>query len=130
MAKCAPEGPRRCRGRPRSPYPGHPLGRPKTEPSACPSDFLNLSACGVNSSTHSEVTRIFLEALADAGRPPSTATLVERIIQARGLDRTDPTVRKAVARRLGPSLRYTERKRVLIRSMPGPGQMLMWELVR
>jgi hypothetical protein len=76
------------------------------------------------------VTRIFLEALADAGRPPSTATLVERIIQARGLDRTDPTVRKAVARRLGPSLRYTERKRVLIRSMPGPGQMLMWELVR
>ena len=84
----------------------------------------------MNSFTRGEVTRIFLAVLVDAGPPLSTATLIETIILARGLDRTDPGVRKAVARRLGPSLRYTDRKRGLIRSLPGPGQMLMWELVR
>lgn len=96
-------------------------------------DFSKLGArkvLPVHHAQHGEVTRIFLAALVDAGRPLSTGTLVERIIQVRGLDRTDSAVRKAVARRLGPSLRYTERKRGLIRSLPGPGQMLMWELVR
>jgi hypothetical protein len=96
-------------------------------------DFARLGArkdLPVHAAQHGEVTRIFLAALVDAGRPLSTAALVERIIQARGLDRTDPAVRKAVSRRLGPSLRYAEKVRGLIRSLPGPGQMFMWELVR
>jgi hypothetical protein len=96
-------------------------------------DFRTLGArkvLPVDAAQHGEVTRIFLAALVDAGRPLSTANLIERVIEVRGLDRTDPAVRKAVGVRIGSSLRYAEQVRGLIRHLPGPGQMFMWELVR
>ncbi|HET7084137.1 MAG TPA: hypothetical protein VFI23_05160 [Rhizomicrobium sp.] len=84
----------------------------------------------VDPAQHGENMRIVLAALVDAGRPLSTAALIEQIIQVRALDRTDSSLRRIVAKRLGPSLRYTEHVRGLIRSSPGPGQMKMWELVK
>jgi hypothetical protein len=95
-------------------------------------DFTKLGArrvLPVDAAAHGEVTRTFLAALVDAGRPLSTAALVERVIMARGMDRTDPAVRKIVSKRIRPSLRYAEEVRGLIRHLPGPGQMYMWELV-
>jgi len=84
----------------------------------------------VDPAAHGESMRIVLASLVDAGRPLSTAALIEQIIQARALDRADPALRRVLAKRLGPSLRYAEQVRGLIRSSPGPGQMKMWELVK
>lgn len=96
-------------------------------------DFRALGARGdlpVDPAQHGEIMRVVLAELVDAGRPLSTAALVDLIIRARGLDRTDAKLRQTLGKRLGASLRYTERVRGLIRSLPGPGQMNMWELVR
>jgi hypothetical protein len=99
----------------------------------CEIDFRRFRArteLPVDPAQHGETMRIVLAALVDAGRPLSTASLIEQIISARGLDRADPKLRQKLGKRLGPSLRYAERVRGLIRSLPGPGQMNMWELVR
>jgi hypothetical protein len=96
-------------------------------------DFRSLGArkeLPADPAQHGETMRIVLAALVDAGRPLSTASLIEQIISARGLDRTDAKLRQKLSKRLGPSLRYAERVRGLIRSLPGPGQMNMWELIR
>ena len=94
-------------------------------------DFRSLGArrdLPVDPAQHGETMRIVLAALVDAGRPMSTALLIERIIEVRGLDRTDPKLRRKLAKRVGPSLRYAEKVRGIIHSFPGPGQMNMWEL--
>jgi hypothetical protein len=60
-------------------------------------DFTKFGArkvLPVDHAQHGEITRIFLAALVDAGRPLSMAALIETIILARGLDRTDPAVRQ------------------------------------
>jgi hypothetical protein len=53
--------------------------------------------------------RIILETLRTATMPLSTAKVCEAVMKARGM--------------------HWKRKRGLVRSMPGPGQQLLWEIV-
>ena len=51
-------------------------------------------------------------------------------MKARNLDTNDKALCKLVMKRTFANLKHWSRKRGLIRSMPGPGQQLLWEIVR
>lgn len=95
-------------------------------------DFAKLEArrdLQVAAAHHGDTMRIVMTALADAGRPLSTGVLIDLIMASRGLDKNNAKLRRTLSRRLGPSLRYAAYTRGIIRSLPGPGQMNMWELI-
>jgi hypothetical protein len=77
-----------------------------------------------------EVSRIVLESLRTAVGPLSTTQLTERVMRERGLTLNDKRLRRTMTHRVGACLRHWKRERGVIRSMPGPAQVLLWELVR
>lgn len=77
-----------------------------------------------------EVTRIILETLRNATRPMTTTEVTERIMTERNLARNDAALFRTMSRRANAALRHMERVRKLVRGMPGPGQVKMWEIVR
>ena len=93
-------------------------------------DMAALGARKVPPAHHAfrgEVSRIILEALRTAGRPLSTTDLTERVMAERGLDRQDVALYRTMSKRVGACLRHWEKKRGAIRSMPGMGQVRLWE---
>ena len=76
-----------------------------------------------------EVSRIVLEALREATRPLSTTQLAEHVMRERGLDVNDKALCRVMSRRVGACLRNWGRQGA-IRSMLGPGQVNLWEIVR
>lgn len=76
-----------------------------------------------------EVSRIVLEALRDAPGPLTTTELTRRVMAARGLDMNDVALSRTMSQRVGACLNHWRRKRGAVRSMPGPGQVLAWEIV-
>lgn len=74
--------------------------------------------------------RIILETLRTATMPLSTAKVCEAVMKARGLDTDDRGLVRLMMKRTTANLMHWKRKRGLIRSMPGPGQQLLWEIVR
>jgi hypothetical protein len=77
-----------------------------------------------------EVTRIILETLRNAMRPMTTTEITERLMQERSLARNDAMLFRTISRRVNAALRHMEKVRKLVRGMPGPGQVKMWEIVR
>jgi hypothetical protein len=77
---------------------------------------------------HGELSRIILDTLREAHAPLATRALTEVVMRGRGLDVHDPQLIRLMGRRMIASLAHWRRKRV-VRSMPGPGQQLLWELV-
>lgn len=77
-----------------------------------------------------EVSRIVLEALRDATRPLTTTEIALRVMKERGLDTNDTALARTMGKRVSACLRHREKKRGALRSMPGPGQVHMWEIVR
>ena len=76
-----------------------------------------------------EVSRIILEALRKTTVPLSTTDLTERVMRERGLDQNDVALRRTMGRRIGACLNHWRRVRHVVKSMPGPGQVLLWEIV-
>jgi hypothetical protein len=64
------------------------------------------------------------------GRPITTTAITEAVMKGRGLDTGDVALCRLMAKRVGACLRHWENQRGAIRSMPGPGQVKMWELFR
>jgi hypothetical protein len=63
-------------------------------------------------------------------RPLTTAQVCDAVMLARGLDTNDRGLCRVMMRRTNANLKHWAKKRGLIRSMPGPGQQLLWEVVR
>ena len=63
-------------------------------------------------------------------RPLSTAQVCEAVMKARNLDTDDKALCRLMMKRTVANLKHWQAKRGLIRSMPGVGQQLLWEVVR
>jgi hypothetical protein len=74
--------------------------------------------------------RVILEALRTAMWPITTAQVCEAVMKARNLDTNDNALCRLMMKRTTANLKHWSAKRGLIRSMPGPGQQLLWEIVR
>jgi len=75
-----------------------------------------------------EVSRIILEALRKTTIPLSTTDLTERVMKERGLDLNDVALRRTMGKRIGACLNHWRRVRHVVKSIPGPGQVNLWEL--
>jgi hypothetical protein len=80
--------------------------------------------------TKGDTGRVILETLRTSMRPLSTAQVCEAVMLARALDTNDKGLCRVMMRRTNANLKHWAKKRGLIRSMPGPGQQLLWEVVR
>jgi hypothetical protein len=80
--------------------------------------------------TKGDTGRVILESLRTAIRPLTTAQVCEAVMKARGLDTNDKSLCRLMMRRTNANLKHWQHKRGLIRAMPGPGQQLLWEIVR
>jgi hypothetical protein len=63
-------------------------------------------------------------------RTLTTAQVCDAVMKARNLDTNDKALCRMMMRRTNANLKHWQKKRDLIRSMPGPGQQLLWEIVR
>lgn len=84
----------------------------------------------VSYDTKGDTGRIILETLRTATKPLSTAQVNEAVMVARRLDTNDKALCRTMMRRTNANLKHWAKRRGLIRSMPGPGQQLIWELCR
>jgi len=80
--------------------------------------------------TKGDTGRIILDTLRNATRPLPTSAITEAVMRVRGLDTNDKALCRLMMRRTTANLKHWQKKRGLIRSMPGPGQQLLWEIVR
>ena len=76
-----------------------------------------------------EVTRILLAALRNAKQPLTTADLAHRVMAERGLDTANVHLLKIITKRTGACLRHWQAKGTASKRK-GPGQYVLWELVR
>ena len=51
-------------------------------------------------------------------------------MKERGLDANDLALKRKMGQRVGACLNHWRRVRGVVRSMPGPGMVNLWELVR
>lgn len=80
--------------------------------------------------TKGDTGRVILDTLRNSMRPLTTAQVCEAVMVARNLDTNDKGLCRVMMRRTNANLKHWQRKRGLIRSMPGVGQQLLWEVVR
>jgi hypothetical protein len=72
--------------------------------------------------------RVILDTLRESMRPLSTAQVCEAVMKARNLDTNDKALCRLMMKRTVANLKHWQAKRGLIRSMPGVGQQLLWEI--
>jgi hypothetical protein len=84
----------------------------------------------VSYDTKGDTGRIILETLRESPRPLSTEQVNHAVMVARRLDTNDKALCRTMMRRTNANLKHWKAKRGLIRSMPGVGQQLLWEMVR
>ena len=82
----------------------------------------------VLSDIHGDTGRVILDTLRTATAPLPTAKVCDAVMKARGLDTEDKGLCRLMMKRTVANLKHWSKKRGLIRSLPGPGQQLMWEL--
>lgn len=75
-----------------------------------------------------DTTRIVLNAIHAADRPPTTNELTEVVMKARGLDTENAALFRVMSKRVGACLRNLKNERGIVRSMPGPGQQNLWQI--
>jgi hypothetical protein len=80
--------------------------------------------------TKGDTGRVILETLRESMRPLTTEQVCLAVMKARGLDIDDKALCRLMMRRTNANLKHWAKKRGLIRSMPGPGQQLLWETAR
>lgn len=83
----------------------------------------------VSYDTKGDTGRIILETLRTATKPLTTAAICEAVMIARRLDTNDKALCRTMMRRTNANLKHWAKKRGLIRSMPGPGQQLLWDII-
>jgi hypothetical protein len=84
----------------------------------------------VLSDIHGDTGRVILDTLRNATTPLPTYKVCEAVMKARGLDTNDRALCRLMMKRTVANLKHWSKKRGLIRSMPGVGQQLCWELTR
>ncbi len=75
-----------------------------------------------------EVSRIVLTTLRDAGRPLTPNEVTEAFMRERNLAIDNPALFRTISKRIGACQRHWK-ERGFVRSMPGPRQTHMWQLV-
>jgi hypothetical protein len=96
-------------------------------------DLAKLSprkAAPVIADNHGEAGRVILNTLRESMRPLTTAQVNDAVMKARNLDTNDKALCNLMMKRTFANLKHWQRKRGLVRSMPGPGQQFLWELMR
>lgn len=83
----------------------------------------------VSYDTKGDTGRIILETLRTATKPLTTAQVCEAVMVARRLDTNDKALCRVMMRRTNANLKHWAKRRGLIRSLPGIGQQLLWEIV-
>ena len=76
-----------------------------------------------------EVTRIILTALRQSDRPLTTKDLAQQVMAERGLNTADKRLVRVMSKRIGSAMRNL-RNRGLAGSKQGPGQYLVWDIIR
>jgi hypothetical protein len=76
-----------------------------------------------------EMTRICLNVLRQAAEPLTTRDIAFQLMQERALDTGHQPLVRLMTKRCGVALRR-QRDVGLVRSVQGPGQFLVWEIVR
>ena len=76
-----------------------------------------------------EVTRIVRMALRQSDRPLTTKDLAQQVMAERGLNTADKRLVRVMSKRIGSAMRHL-RGRGLVRSKQGPGQYLVWKVIR
>ena len=76
-----------------------------------------------------EMSRFVLGALRDAVEPMGTPAIAAHMMAERGMDGEDRKLVRDVTKRVGMALGHQE-KRGTVRSQPGPGRVVLWEVAR
>ncbi|MFN3658491.1 MAG: hypothetical protein ACK4UO_14670 [Pseudolabrys sp.] len=82
-----------------------------------------------NQAFRGEIARIVLGTLRKAGKPLPTHEVALHVMAARSLNMADKPLLRVINRRVGAAMRH-HRIKGLIRSVPGPGRSVLWEIVR
>ena len=84
-----------------------------------PSDWANRS----------EMSRVVLSILRQAAEPLTTRDIALEMLVTRALDASDQRLLKLMTKRVGVALQ-NRRAGSVVRSTPGPGMMMLWEVAR
>lgn len=76
-----------------------------------------------------EMSRLVLNIIRQAAEPMTARDIAIEMLISRALDKSDQRLLKIMAKRVGVALRI-QRERGLVRSLPGPGQFVLWEVAR
>lgn len=74
-----------------------------------------------------EVARIVLGALRESNGPMTAQQLAQHFMAERGMNTADKKLVKTIGKRIGACLRH-HRGKGLLRSISGPGPLLLWEI--
>lgn len=94
-------------------------------------DMEALGARKVPTAHHAfrgEISRILLQTLKKSIIPMSTHKLTDIVMRERGLDVQDARLHRLMQQRVGASLRHWQKIRGVLKSMPGKGGTLIWEI--
>jgi hypothetical protein len=80
-------------------------------------------------SRRGQIARVVLSILRQAAEPMTSADIALELLVSRALDKHDRTLLRLMGKRVGVALR-TQREKGAVRSTPGPGQFVPWEIVR
>lgn len=80
-------------------------------------------------SNRGEMSRAVLSILRQAAEPMTSADIALEMLVSRALDRHDRKLLRLMGKRVGVALR-TQRDNGAVRSEQGPGQFVLWEIVR
>ncbi len=76
-----------------------------------------------------EMSRIILSILRLASEPMTTRDIAVELLVTRALDRSDIRLLRLMTKRVGVALRG-QKDGGTVRVLPGPGQMVLWEVAR
>lgn len=77
-----------------------------------------------------EISRILIDALKASGGALNTRQLTEVVMRERGIPYDDLKARRVMIRRVGAALNNWKRVKKVLKSSPGPGDTLNWEIDR
>ena len=80
-------------------------------------------------SNRGEMTRVVLGILRQAAEPLTTRDIALQLITDRALDTSDMRLLRLMSKRVGVALRR-QRMEDVVKSSQGPGQYMLWEIVR
>jgi hypothetical protein len=76
-----------------------------------------------------EMSRFVLGVLREAAEPVPTPAIAARLMAERGMDGQDRKLVRQTMKRIAATLRH-QGQRGTVRSQPGPGRVVVWEVVR